>query len=232
MFFLQGFKLTRLPFLLFQMTQTLLVLLQYVLQPAEVLFGAANPVLSVPATFSVQGNPGGFLNVFAHLIGFRLDQPLHHALGNDGVITPAKSGALEQVGDILAADMGAVDVVAGLVLRFAGDFAADPDFAEIRVFASDPPEAVVDDNFDRSLIQTLPGIRAVEDDVVESLAPDVAGAFAENPADGIDDVGLAASVGADHTGQRQIEDDSGRLYKRLEPGHLDAGQAHLRLALY
>ena len=204
--------------------------LQYVLQPAEVLLGPANPVLGLPAPFAVKGNPGSLLNVFAHLVGFGLDQPLHHALGDDGVVAPAKPGALEQVGDILAADMGAVDVVAGLVLRFAGDFPAQPDFTEIRVLAADPPEAVVDDRLDRSLIQAFPGIRTVEDDVVEGLAPDVARAFAQHPADGVDDVGFPAAVGADYPRQRQVENDPGRLHEGLEPGHLDAGQAHLRLS--
>ena len=72
------------------------------------------------------------------------------------------------------------------------------------------------------------GLGAREDDVFHRLAAQVLGALlAHAPADGIDDVGLAAPVRADHAGDRLADVDDRTVAERLEADDLDPLDAHV-----
>jgi hypothetical protein len=70
---------------------------------------------------------------------------------------------------------------------------------------------------------------AVEDHVLHGLATQLAGlAFAQHPAHGVHDVGLAAAVGADHAHQLAGQLEGGGLGEGLEARELDLIDARTR----
>ena len=52
------------------------------------------------------------------------------------------------------------------------------------------------------------------------------GQLTHHPADGIDHVGLAAPVRADHAGEIAGKADLGGIYEGFETGELNLGQSH------
>src|SRR4029079_16129616 len=75
----------------------------------------------------------------------------------------------------------------------------------------------------------LPQVRAVEDHVLHRLAAQLARlALAEHPAHRVDDVGLAAAVGADDADELPGKLEVGRLDEGLETGELDRVETHGR----
>jgi len=78
----------------------------------------------------------------------------------------------------------------------------------------------------------FPRIAAVEDDVFHPLAAKALRALlTQHPGDGVDDVALAAAVGADDGGDAAIEGQVGAIGKALESGNLEALQSHVRVVL-
>ena len=68
---------------------------------------------------------------------------------------------------------------------------------------------------------------AVEDDVHHRVAAQaLGGLLAEHPLDGVDDVALAAAVGADDAGDRAVEDELGAVGEALEPVNDQFLQTH------
>src|SRR5690606_20307125 len=166
----------------------------------EVLLGAAHAVLGVAAAPLVLGNAGGLLDEHPQVLRAGLDQVGDHALLDDGVAAGPKAGAEEDVGDVPAPALVAVEVVAGLAV--SGDLAADGDLGVAGVLAAEGAVAVVEDELDGGLAHRFAAAGAVEDDVGHRFAPQVlGGAFAHHPAHGVDDVGFAAPVGAHNRAQ-------------------------------
>ena len=72
-----------------------------------------------------------------------------------------------------------------------------------------------------------PRLRTREDDVVHPLAAEPArGLLAHHPADGIDDVGLAAAVRAHDGGDAIVEGEDGAVDEGLEPVDLQRLDSH------
>ena len=70
-------------------------------------------------------------------------------------------------------------------------------------------------------------VAAREDHVLHALAAQALGALlAEDPRDGVDDVALAAAVGADDGGHPVVEHQVGPFGKALEPGDGELMQSH------
>jgi hypothetical protein len=90
------------------------------------------------------------------------------------------------------------------------------------VFAGDGVVAVVEDQLDRRLADRL-ARRAAGEDHVGQLSPRrrLAATFAHHPADGVDDVGLAAAVRPDHAGHVGRQVQGGRIDEGFEAGQLD-----------
>src|SRR5690606_19830257 len=191
-----------------QTVQLAFQLLAQVGQARQVVLGAANAVLGLAAAVLVLGDAGGFLDVVAQVLGLGLDQLGDHALLDDRVAARAQAGAEEDVGDVAAATLHAIEKVG--VLPVTGHPAANGDFRVGGVLAHQAAVGVIEDQLDAGLGHRLAGVGAVEDDVGHRLAAQVLGrAFPHHPAHGIDDVGLSAAIGTDHRRHVAGEMDGG-----------------------
>lgn len=170
-------------------------LLAKVGQARQVLLGAADAVFGFAATLLVFGDTGRFLDEITQFLGLGFDQLGDHALFDDRVAAWPKAGAQENIGDVPAPALGAVEVVA--VLAVAGHLAPNRDLGVGGVLAHERGFAVVEHQFDAGLADWLAAAGAVEDDVGHRLAAQVlCRTFAHHPAHGVDDVGLATAIGA------------------------------------
>ncbi|MNM65538.1 hypothetical protein D3C81_769890 [compost metagenome] len=190
-------------------------------QALKVFMGAADAILGLAPTLLVLGDPGRFFDEVAQVFRLGLDQLGDHPLLDDRIAARAEAGAEEDVGDITAPALGTVEVIG--VLPVAGNFTADGDFRVGGVFTDQGAVGVIEHQFDTGLAHRFAAGRAVEDDVGHRLATQVfRRAFAHHPAHRIDDVGLAAAIGADHGRHVAGEVDRGRVDERLEPGQANA----------
>ena len=141
----------------------------------------------------------------------------------------AGRGVGEQQGDILLADVAAVDPIggAGAALDPAGDL--DLAGGAIATSPSSPPSrstSIVTSAKSRAGPQRGAG----EDHVVHAGAAHRFGrAFAHHPADRLQHVGFAAAVGADDPGQAVLDAQLGRLDEALEAGKFEPPDLHLLL---
>ena len=223
--FLQGLVLLGLLGLALEVLELLADLLAQVVQAVEVFAGVADARFGFLAALLVLGDAGGFLQVDAQVFRAGLDDLADHALLDDRVAARAQAGAEEQVGDVAAAALGAIEVVVALAVT--ADQALDRDFVEGRELTADGVVAVVEDQFHRGLRHRLARRRAGEDHVGQRIAAQAAGrAFAHHPAHGVDDVRLAAAVRTDHAGHVGRQVQHGGIDERLETGQLDGGKAH------
>ncbi len=188
--------------------------------------GAAYAVFGLAAAFLVLGDAGRFLDKVTQVLGLGFDQLGDHALFDDRIAARAQAGAEEDIGNVATAALGAVEEVA--VLAVARDFAADGDFRVGRVFADQGAVGVVEHQLDAGLAHWLAAGGAVEDDVGHRLAAQVLGrALAHHPADGVDDVRLAATIGPDHRRHITGEVHRGRVDEGFEPRQFDALEPHV-----
>ena len=199
--FLGGLRLSM------QMLKLASELVAQVGQPLQVLAGTLDAVLGLAAALFVFGDSGGVLDEKTQIFGSRLNQPRHHALFDDGVTARAQPGAKENIGDVAAAALDAVEHVPGLAV--AGHFALDGNLVVLGIFALDAVVAVVKHQLDAGLPHWFAPTRTVENNVGHVLAAQVLRrAFPHHPAHGIDDVGFAAAIGPDH--RTQI---AGKIYR-------------------
>ena len=122
---------------------------------------------------------------------------------------------------IAPADVDVVDEVRGR-LAVAQQHALDRDLGVARPLASRASQAVVEQQFDAGAVHRLALARAVEQDILHGVPAQVArGGFPQHPAHGVDDVGLAAAVGADDAYQLSGDGDMSGVYERLEACQID-----------
>ena len=213
-----------------QVVELLADLLAQVVEPVQVLAGVADPGLGLLAPLLVLGDAGGLLQVHAQVLGPGVDDLADHALLDDRVAARPQAGAQEQVGDVAAPAAGAVEVVVALAV--AADGALDRNLVERGVLAGDGVVGVVEDQLHRRLRHRLARRGAGEDHVGQRVAAQAAGgALAHHPAHGVDDVRLAAAVGADHAGHVGRQVQRGGIDEGLEAGQLDRGQAHAAVGM-
>ncbi len=205
-------------------------LAQDVLDARQVLARVAESVLGLATPFLVLRDAGGLFKKDAQLVGPGLDDAADHALADDRVRARTEARAEEDVLDVAATHGLVVDQVGRRAV--ARQHALDRDLPVLTPRPRRLPAGrvrVVEDQFDARAARRLALAGAVEDHVLHRLAAQLAGLrLAQHPARGIDDVGLAATVGPDHadelTGQREMR----RVDERLEPRKLDLRQAHVR----
>ena len=126
----------------------------------------------------------------------------------------------EQLGDVLAAHLDAVDVV--IRGPVAADGAAQRHFVVVRIGAADLAFRIVEYQLDRCRTQRFARDGAVEDHVRHGLTAQVLGGdLAHHPAHGVDDVRFAATVRTDHTRQAARKGDRGRIDEGLEACNLE-----------
>ena len=139
----------------------------------------------------------------------------------------AGRGVGEQQGDVLGADVAAVDPIggAGAALDPAGDLdVADRRHADV---ARHVLGLALDQQRDFGEIARRAGRGAGEDDVVHAGAAHRLGrGFAHHPADRLEHVGFAAAIGADDAGQARLDAQLGRLDEAFEAGKLQPLYLH------
>jgi hypothetical protein len=208
--------------LAFQLLDLVAQLVADVLDAGDVLAGVGEAVLGLAAALLVLGDAGRLLEEEAQLLGLGLDDARDHALLDDGVGARPQAGAHEEVDHVAPADVQVVDVVGGLAV--AVEHALDGDLGVLRPLAAGAALAVVEMQLDAGAADGLPLAGTVEDDVLHGFAAQGGGlGFAQHPAHGIDHVGFAAAVGADHAHQLAGRQYGGRVDKGLEPGKFQLG---------
>lgn len=188
----------------------------------ELGVGGGQAALGVVAAPAVALHASGFVHPGAALFGAGGESLVNLALADDGVACAPEAGVGEEIGDIAEAAVAAVDLVVAVAL--AVQAAGDADFGgfdgELAVF-------VVEDEGDFSVALGTTVFCPVKDDFLGVLGADVAGVcFAETPEDGVDDVGFAAPVRADHSRDPLADFDVGAVGKGFEPVDANPLEAH------
>ena len=199
--------------------------------PLKILLGVGDAVLRLAAPLLVLGDPGGLFEIGAQLLGLGVRQLGDHALLDDGVAARPEAGAKEHVRDVAAAATAAVQVVGGLGV--AADFAANGDLrvvgeAAFNQRAAHAAGAVVEHELDGGETGGRAAVGTVEDDVRERLAAQLPRrTLPHDPAHGVNDVRLAASVRPHDGGAVARQGDRCWINERFEPRELDFLKAHL-----
>ena len=172
------------------------------------------------------GDAGGLLD--EHPPVFRLgrhDEP-DLPLLDDRVRLRPRAGAEEEVGDVLQTDLRLVDQV--LAVAGAMQPPRDGDLGVVLVFDGEVLAVLgLEGQRDLGEVGPLPRLGAAEEDVLHAAAAEVLGRLlAHAPADGVDDVRLAAPVGADDAEDLVVEVHDGPVDERLETGHLELLDFH------
>ena len=163
----------------------------------------------------------------AQLLRIGVNDLADHPLFDDRVTARAQACAKEDVGDIATTASRAIQVIERLAIT--GNQTLDRDFAKAGIFAEQAAVGIVKDQLDRRRAHRLARAGAGENDIGQGIATQSArGAFAQHPADGIDDVGFAATVGTDDRGHVARQLQYGRIDERLEARQLDRGKTHAR----
>ena len=196
-------------------------LLDQVLDAQEVLVG----VLKLAEGFLLLGlelgDAGGFLEDEAAIVGLHREDLGDVALGHDRIARLAHAGAGEELLDVAEAAGGLVQEILGptVAIDTAGDrhlVVADLDAGRLQVLLVD----VADRERNLGQAERLAGVGAVEDDVGHfTTAQGLGGLLAEDPADRVGHVRLAAAVGPDNGGHARQKIDGGFLRERLKPEH-------------
>ena len=173
-------------------------LAQNVLHALEVLARILKTIFRLAAALFVLGDTGGFFEEDAQLLGTGFDNARDHALTNDGVRARAQTGAEEDILHITPTHCLIVDVVGrGTVAR---EYALDRDLGEAAPLSRSLSGTVVEQQLNRGAAGWLAAGRAIENDVLHGLAAQLGClGFAQHPAHGVDDVGLAAAIRTDDT---------------------------------
>ncbi len=191
----------------------------------QVVAGLADAGFGFATPLAVARHAGRLLHQGAQFLGPRLDQAADHALFDDGVAAWSKAGAEEQVGDIAPAAARGVEEILGLAI--AGEHPAHHDFAIAPPRPFQAPGAVVEMQFDAGLGDGRALAGAVEDDVGQGIAAQVAGgALAHHPAHRVDEIGFSAAIGPHDAHPVAGNGNQGGLDEGLESGQPDGTQTH------
>ena len=155
---------------------------------------------------------GGLFDERATVLRARLQDLRQPALPDDDVHLAADAGVAQQLLDIHQPATVAVDLVlAGAVAEHP------PGDRHLGVLDRQRVVGVVDGDGHLGAAQRGPRRRAGEDDVLHLAAAQRLGALlAHHPGQGVDDVGLAGSVGTDDAGDARLEAQSRRRREGLE----------------
>ena len=172
----------------------------------------------------VFGDVGGLLDELAPLLGAAREDGVELALRDDRVRVDAESRVMQDVADVHKPRRGAVDEVLGLARAVHAP--GDGNLGELdgqRVIG------VVEHERDLGEADGLPCGRAREDHVLHRLTAKHLGALlAEDPEDGVGDVGLPRPVGTDDHGETRVEDHLGLVREGLEAFEGERLEIHVR----
>src|SRR6185312_12409432 len=188
-----------------------------VFQAREVGFGGAQPQFRLMAALVQAADAGGLLQNGAARQRLLRDQKTDLALAHKGGRAGAGGGIGEEDLHIALAHVAAVDAIdaAGLALDAAGNL----DRVALGVRRARGVIAIVDEDRNFRDIAGRPARRTCKDHIVHLAAADRGGAgLAHHPAHGIEQVGLAAAVRADHGGKAGLDIELRRFDEGFETG--------------
>ena len=211
----QLFVASRLPRLPFQALDLRIELAQDVAHARQIALGGAQAQLGLMPAAVQPRDPGRVFQNAPPLIGLGVDDLADLSLTHQRRRAGAGGGVFKQDPDVTRPHVLAVDAIgrAGLALDAAGDFQ--------RVLAIEfrgrAAIAVVDEDGDLGHVARRPIVGAIENHVVHGgRAHAFVGGLAHHPAQGLQQVRLAATVGSDDAGEPCRDHDLGWLHERLE----------------
>ena len=194
--------------------------LAHVVEAFEVFARRLDAALGFLAPLLVLGDARGFFEMPAQFVGMRGNDLRDHALLDDRIAARTEAGAEKQIGDVAAAAARAVEEI--LRHAVAAGQTLDRNFVVLGVLADDETVGIVEDQLDLRRADRLASRRTREDHVGQCVAAQAAGrAFAHDPADRVDNVGLAAAVRTDDAGHVRGQMQNGRIDEGFETGQLD-----------
>ena len=211
-----------------QILDLALQLADHVVQPLEVLLGGAQAQFRLVAACVQAGDAGRLLQQGAAGLRLGLDQLADTPLPDHR----GRAGAGRLVGEeklhVLGARLAAVDAVdgAGLALDAAGDL----QFLGLVEGGRRRAVGIVEEKRHLGGVAGGPCGGAGEDDVVHAgRAHVLVGALAHHPAQRLDEVRLAAAIGADDAGQATLDDEFGRVDEGFEAEEAQPVELHARV---
>ena len=182
-------------------------------QTGQVAVGGVELAERLLLALAVLEDAGGLLDEAATVLGGGVQDRVELSLPDDDVHLAADAGVAEQLLHVEQPAPGAVDGV--LRAAVAEHRAADRDLG---VVDRQRAVGVVDGQLHLGAAQRRAAGRAGEDDVLHLAAAQALGALlAHHPGEGVDDVGLARSVGTDDAGDARLELHGRRGREGLEP---------------
>src|ERR1017187_1638901 len=155
----------------------------------------------LPALALVPRYSGRLLEHRPALLGLGREDLVDLALGHDRIARPADARVHEELLDVLQAAQLAVEQV--FTLTVPVDPPRDLDLVEI---APELPLAFRQEHRDLAELGGPPRVGALKNDILHLAAPQgLRALLAQDPADRVGDVGLAAPVRADHRGHAGLE---------------------------
>ncbi len=193
-----------------QMADLLVDLVAQIVEAIQILARLTDAIFGFPPAFLVARYSGRLLQERPQIVGPGLDDPRDHALLDDGVAARTQTRSEEQLGDVLAAHLRAIDEI--IRRSIAAHRPPQRHFVIARVGAADLALGVVEHQFHRRRAQGLACCGTVEDDIGHRIAPQMLrGDLAHHPAHGINDVRLAASVRTDDAREAARKRDRRRV---------------------
>ena len=171
---------------------------------------------------AVLGDAGGLLHEAPALLGPAREDGVELALRDDGVRLLAEARVVQDVLDVHEARRRAVDEVLGLARAVH-----PPGDAHLGEVDGQRVVGVVEHERDLGHAHGLARAGAGEDHVLHGLAAQHLGALlAEDPEDGVGDVGLARAVGPHHDGEAGVEHHVRAVREGLEALQREGLQVH------
>ena len=184
----------------------------------ELQLGPVPPPLEAPQT-------GRLLDQHPPFLRLACQDRLDAALRDDRAHRLAEADLREQLDDVRAPDLRAVDEV--LALSAAVQPANDRDLREIEL--GQRTVLVVEQQLDLAVVGRGPVRGPGEEHVVRLLGAELAGRERTGrPDQRVGDVRLARTVRPDDDGDARLEPDLDRVGERLEAAQLDCTQVHAR----
>ena len=216
-------RLLRLPL---ETLQAAAHLADHVGEPQQVLLGGLQLALGLLSACLVLGDSGRLFDDRAPVLRLRADDETDAALLDDGVRARPDARAEEQLGDVEQPAGGLVDLV--FARAVAEQAARHGDVGESRVLRRHEAAVVLEGDRHLGHAGGRTRLAAAEDDVFHRAAAQMLRALlAHRPADGVDDVALAAAVRSHHSGDAVVEGKDDAVRERLEAGNLDPPAFHL-----
>ena len=183
-----------------QMPDLTVHLVAQILQPREVLTRLGHARLGLATSLLVERYARSLLDKGTHVVVACLDHARDHVLLDDGVAARAQARAQEQVRDVLAPATPAVDEIGRAAI--ARDRPFQRYLAVTGVGAADLAVAIIEHQLNGGGTDGFARRGAIENHVRHGVPAQVAGReLAHDPAHGVDDVGLAATIGSHDAGQ-------------------------------